>query len=219
MSARAALATYVVADLATLAGRDVAAVVAAAEAGGAGTIQLRAKRLGAGAFRDLVAECAAALAGTARLLINDRVDVYLAAAAAGARIHGVHVGQSDLSASDVRGIVGQGAVVGVSASTPREIAAIHALPAGTVDYIGAGAVRATPTKPDHPDPLGWAGLARACRAAREVPVVAIGGLGTGDAASARAAGAAGVAVVRAVCLAEDPRRAAADLAAEWRGAA
>jgi thiamine-phosphate diphosphorylase len=214
------LCTYVVADVATIlsrAGRDLAAVadvVRRAVDGGATIVQVRGKELGGAELLDVVERSAEAVAGRAALVVDDRVDVVLAARAAGARVDGVHVGQSDLPVDRVRALLGEGAIVGLSASRPHELAALRALPAGTADYLGVGAIRATPTKPDHPEPLGWRGFAEFAALAG-LPCVAIGGVGHGDAAEARRAGAAGLAVVRAVCAAEDPAHAARSLRNEW----
>ncbi|MBP2437728.1 bifunctional hydroxymethylpyrimidine kinase/phosphomethylpyrimidine kinase [Microbacterium amylolyticum] len=209
------LSTYLVADLATLDHRDAADVVRAAVDGGATIVQVRGKDVGATRLLEVVIACAEANAGRATLVVNDRIDVYLAARAAGADVHGVHIGQSDVPPVSARQIVGPDAIIGLSASTPENLDRVRALPPGTVDYLGTGAVRATPTKRDHPVPLGWDGLARAIASAGGLPCVAIGGLGPGDAADAYAAGADGVAVVRAICLADDPAGAARELRREW----
>ncbi|BBE22627.1 hypothetical protein MN0502_15100 [Arthrobacter sp. MN05-02] len=149
------------------------------------------------------------------VLVDDRVDVYLAARELGASVDGVHVGQSDLPPDVVRRIVGPDAVIGLSAATPGELSVAHALPAGTVDYLGVGAVHATATKPDHPAPLGVDGFA-ALAAGSDLPCVAIGGITTADAAALRGAGAAGMAVVSAICAAADPAASARELAKAWR---
>lgn len=208
---------YLVADAASTAGRPLADIVAAAVSEGIGTIQLRCKDLPARGFLDEVAACARHTAGRALLLINDRIDVFLAARAAWIAVDGVHIGQQDLPADLVRKLIGPDAVLGLSASTPEHFAAVRSLPTGTVDYLGTGAVRPTPTKKDHPTPLGFEGLA-ALVARAPLPCVAIGGLGHGDAPDVRSAGAAGMAVVRAICAADDPHRAAASLHAEWTAA-
>ena len=83
-----------------------------------------------------------------------------------------------------------------------------------VDYIGAGPVRATSTKPDHATPVGFDGLAQIVAAAA-LPVFAIGGLKPGDAGAVRATGAIGMAVVSAVTRAPDPAAATRALLAEW----
>lgn len=209
------LRTYLVADMATIGAGDVVRIVDEAVAGGATTVQIRGKQLGDAELLRIVTTVADRLDGRATLLVNDRVDVYLAAREAGAAVHGVHIGQSDGGAEAVRERIGVHAVLGLSAAAPEHLATAAALPPGVVDYLGVGAVRATPTKPDAPEPLGWDGLARAIALAGDLPCVAIGGVGPGDARDARAAGAAGLAVVRAICAATDPRAAARALREEW----
>ena len=209
------LRTYLVADLATIGDGDVVRIVDEAVAGGVTTVQIRGKHLSDSEMLRVVAAVADRIDGRATLLVNDRVDVYLAAREAGAAVHGVHIGQSDGSALEVRRRIGAHAVLGLSASSPAHLAAAVALRPGVVDYLGIGAVRATPTKPDAPEPLGWDGLAHAIAQAGYLPCVAIGGVGAGDARDARAAGAAGLAVVRAICAAADPREAARALREEW----
>lgn len=214
------LSTYLVADVASITGRrSVADVVAAGVAGGAGVVQVRGKDLGAAELLRIVEQCAERIAGRAMLLVNDRVDVALAARVAGVRVDGVHLGQSDLPVDRARALLGEDAVVGLSASLPVELEALLRLPAGTVDYLGVGAIRATPTKKDHPAPLGWEGFAAFAARASGLPCVAIGGVGPGDAAAARRAGAAGLAVVRAICAVPDPQAAAWSLRHEWEEAA
>ncbi|WP_309081742.1 hydroxyethylthiazole kinase [Zhihengliuella sp.] len=216
------LSVYLVADAATAGERPLEDIVAAAVDGGVRTIQLRCKDTPAKEFLRHAIACAEITAGRAHLLLNDRVDVYLAAVAAGASVQGVHIGQKDLPPHSVRQLIGPDAVLGLSASTEEDRARLLRLPAGTVDYVGTGAVRATPTKKDHPTPIGWDGFGRfaaAVRAAGGPPCVAIGGVGPGDAADARAAGAAGFAVVRAICSAEDPAAASRQLRDEWEAAA
>ncbi len=211
MSARldpAALVLHLVTDSALSAPRTVPDVVAAAVAGGAGMVQVREKDA---PVRDLVALLMAVAERVGRdvpVLVDDRADAYLAARAAGAPVAGVHVGQSDLPVELARRICGPDAVLGLSAATAQELDAAAALPPGTVDYLGVGAVHATRTKPDHPEPLGVEGFARAA-ARTGLPCLAIGGVRVEDAPALRAAGAAGLAVVSGICAAPDPAAAAA----------
>ncbi|MDQ0095052.1 thiamine phosphate synthase [Paeniglutamicibacter psychrophenolicus] len=210
---------YLVLDSNSTAGRPLEHIVEAAVAGGITTIQLRCKDMPAGEFVDTVESCAKHTSGRAALLVNDRIDVYLAARARGADVQGVHIGQSDIPADLVRTLIGPHAVLGLSASTADEIDTANELNAfapGTVDYLGVGAVHATPTKKDHPEPLGYGGLAAAA-ARSTAPVVAIGGLDTTDVPAIRSAGAASMAVVRAICAADDPRTATAHLISLWEG--
>ncbi|WP_312178938.1 thiamine phosphate synthase [Arthrobacter sp.] len=205
---------YLVTDTAQCGARGVTETVRAAVAGGVQTVQIREKHASAADFYALVLAVAEAVDGQALVLVDDRVDIYLAARAAGARVHGVHVGQSDVPVAAVRAIVGPDAVVGLTANTSAHLDAVRALPPGTVDYLGAGVIRPTSTKPDHPAPLGMAGF-RAFAAAAPVPCVAIGGIGLADVAALRAAGASGAAVVSAICLAADPLHSARELVAAW----
>lgn len=203
-------------DVCAAAGHAPAEVAAAAVRAGVGVVQVRATRL---PVRDLVATTVAVadavrVAGPALLVVDDRVDVALAARARGAVVDGVHVGQRDLEAADVRALLGPDALVGVSAAREADVRAVAP---GVADYVGSGPVRLTPTKPEADVALGFDGLAQAV-AATPLPVVAIGGLRADDAAEVRAAGASGLAVVSAVCAAPDPGAAADALVAAWGSA-
>ena len=208
------LSVYLVTDTQQCGARGVPAVVASAVGGGVRIVQIRDHEASAAELLALVLAVADVLDERTTLLVDDRVDVALAARLAGARVHGVHVGQSDLPVSAARALLGPDAVIGLTANTPAHLRAAHALPAGTVDYLGVGVIRPTATKPDHPAPLGIEGFAELA-ASTALPCVAIGGVGLPDAAALRAAGAAGLAVVSAICTAEDPAAAAAALRAEW----
>ena len=199
-----------VTDRALAHGRPTVDIVRAAVAGGVTCVQLREKTCGT---REFLAEARKLLAILrplgVPLIINDRVDVALAAGA-----DGVHVGQQDLPLAEVRRLAPAGWIVGVSAESVED--AIHAEQGGA-DYIGASPVFATPTKTDHAPPLGLAGL-RAIRAAVRIPLVAIGGIHAGNARDVIRAGADGLAVVSAIVAAADLRAAAADLRREIQAA-
>lgn len=172
-----------------------AAAAAAALAGGAPCVQLRAKHLPA---RVLLAEARAirakARATGALFIVNDRVDVAVACDADGA-----HVGQDDLPAARARRLLPPGRILGVSTHTLEQ--ARRAVQDGA-DYIGVGPVFATATKDTGYPPLGLAGLAAIARAVR-VPVVAIGGIGPAEAAQVIRAGAMAAAVISALMTAPD----------------
>ena len=174
-----------------------------AAAGGADVVQYREKRAVTTAERVRVARAMLrAIAGsTTRLIVNDRVDVALAAGA-----HGVHLGADDLDAADARRILGPAAWIGVT--VPDAVAAAAA--PDVADYLGVGPLFGTRSKPARRDALGLAALA-AIAAAASRPVVAIGGIDASNAASAVAAGAAGVAVVSAGVAADDPQGVTRDL--------
>jgi thiamine-phosphate pyrophosphorylase len=178
----------------------------AAARGGAWAVQLRDKHASDAELHALaVALLPEMEAFGVRLIINDRLEVALSAGA-----HGLHIGQGDGDPRLVRQRLGPDPILGLSIET---VAQAGHVPAG-VDYIGAGPVRATATKPDHALPIGMEGLAQIV-AAVSVPTVAIGGLGLGDAAALQAAGAVGLAVVTAVTRAPDPQAATRALFDEW----
>lgn len=192
----------------------VADVVDAAAGAGASIIQFRDKSAAGRDLFDRATALADVIAGRATFIVDDRVDVALAARAAGARIDGVHLGQSDLPVIAARWLLGAEALIGWTANTPAHFAAAMALPEGTVDYLGVGVIRATATKPDHPQPLGVDGFAELVASA-PLPCVAIGGIDVDDVAPLRRAGAAGVAVVSAVSGADDPAEATRALREAW----
>ncbi|WOQ69962.1 thiamine phosphate synthase [Microbacterium limosum] len=212
------LSLYLVTDsrLAEAAGHDLVELVRAAAEGGVTAVQVRDKDASVREFLDTVLRISDALPAGVALLVNDRVDVFLAARAAGARVEGVHVGQSDLPAHAVRELIGAEAVLGLSASTPEQLRLAAAGPA-RVDYVGIGAVHATTTKKDAPEPLGLGRFARLV-AASPLPAVGIGGVTSADLPEMRSAGAAGAAVVSAICSAPDPATAARELRAAWGAA-
>lgn len=213
------LSVYLVTDSAQAAssGHDLVDLVAAAVAAGVTAVQVREKQAPSGSFLSTVLAVAEVLPEGVALVVNDRVDVFLAARATGARVAGVHVGQSDLPAHLVRELVGPDALVGLSAATLGEVLLAHTAP-GQVDYIGIGVVRATATKVDAPAPLGVTGFARLA-AASSLPAVAIGGIVPADMGPLRAAGAAGAAVVSGICAASAPGSAAWTYARAWAGVA
>jgi thiamine-phosphate pyrophosphorylase len=183
-------------------GRSLEQVLPAAIAGGVDVVQLREKHLADDALL-ASAELFVALCREhgALSFVNDRPDV---AAAAGA--DGVHVGQEDPAAADVRELIGPELLLGLSTHAEAEIDAAGQAP---VDYIGVGPVHATPTKPGRPA-VGVELVAYAARTA-QLPFFAIGGLHAGNVADVLAAGATRVCVLRAVAEAADPQAAAREL--------
>ncbi len=197
------LGLYLVTDRPACRGRELLDVVGAAVAGGASVVQLREKSLSTREFIALARALMELLAPFGvPLVVNDRVDVALAVGAPG-----VHLGQDDMPPADARALLGPNRILGLSVTGEAEVRASRGLP---VDYLGAGPVFATATKPDAGQAQGLAGLARMIALA-EAPVVAIGGIGPADAREVMARGAAGLAVVSAICSAPDPGRAAAAL--------
>ena len=201
---------YVIADASRDRGRSHLEIAEAAIRGGATAIQLRMKdepaRLMVETARRLATLCQTA---GVTFIVNDRVDVAMIVEA-----DGVHVGQDDLPAEDVRRLLGRGVLLGVSAATVQEARAAERAGA---DYLGVGAIYATATKADAGAPVGLARI-RELRRAVGLPLVAIGGITADNAAQVIAAGAQGVAVVRAVTTAEDMAAAARLIRREVDGA-
>ena len=193
---------YVIVDPAACGGRDPVAVAVAAAKGGATIIQLRDK---SGEVRRTLALARAMKRALAPfgvpLVVNDRVDVALAAGADGA-----HVGQEDLPAEDARRLLGEEAILGLSHKTPADVAAS---PVEALGYAAIGGIFPTTSKKQDASGLAaFADMARAMRArAPGLPIVGIAGINAQNAASVIAAGADGVAVISAVCGANDPEAA------------
>lgn len=196
------LLVYFVADPSVCAGRDVADVVRAAIRGGVTMVQYRDKTSSQDAkkVKDAVRQVAEEEGRCIPFLINDHVDV---AKEIGA--DGVHLGQGDMNPAEARRILGEDAIVGVTAFTPEQISAIDP---DIVDYIGTGPFYETETKKGKPV-LGAARFAELV-ACSPVPVVGIGGITPGNAGSVMKAGANGVAMMRAISEAPDPEQAARD---------
>ena len=173
---------------AALSGMSHADQVGALIAGGARFIQIREKNAPSDEFYIAVVESLrlAESKGT-RLIVNDRVDVAIAAGA-----HGVHLGQTDLPPAEARMLLGEEAIIGVSTHTIEQARAALQMP---VDYIAFGPVWPTRTK-ENPDPVvGLDSLGQVKRIAGEIPVVAIGGINESNIAVTLAAGADSAAII------------------------
>lgn len=204
---REAKGLYAIVDPEACRGRDPLDVTDAILAGGCAALQLRAKRMDDGQLLVLAREMAARAARRGVLfVVDDRVDIALLSAA-----DGVHVGQRDLCVADVRSLA-PALSVGLSTHDDAQVQA-----AGAADYLGYGPVFPTRSK-DNPDPVvGLEALARAA-ASTKLPMVAIGGVDLARAASVRETGVAMGAVISAICGADDPQLAAAQLHAALGGA-
>ncbi len=197
------LRLYLVTDPVLCGERGVEETCRQALEAGVGTVQLRDKGAStrellrtAEALRNLCAE------HDAFFIVNDRVDVALAAGA-----HGVHVGQDDMPVARARELLGPEAVIGASARTREEARAAWKEGA---DYVAANMVFSTATKTDLDGPLGLDAI-RELKAATPLPLIAIGGINASNARDVLAAGADGIAVVSAIMAADDVSAAVRDL--------
>jgi thiamine-phosphate pyrophosphorylase len=192
-----------VTDSALANGRSLAGIVAAAVNGGVTMVQLREKTASTRAFIEQARVLKRLLAPLrVPLLVNDRIDVALAAGADGA-----HVGQQDMPVALARQLLGPAAIIGLSIT---ELGQVRDWDVELADYLGVGPIFAQLTKLDATPPLGLDGLAEVRRATGK-PIVAIGGVSAANADAVRSAGADGIAVVSAIMGADDPGAAAAAL--------
>jgi thiamine-phosphate pyrophosphorylase len=194
-----------VTDRARYAPQTLLPTIAAAARAGIDLIQVRERGLPDPPLLALVRDVKSAIAGTgARVIVNDRVDVALAAGASG-----VHLPGRGVHCSDVRRITPPGFLVGRSVhSAPEAVAVVGD---GGCDYLVFGSLLPSASKPPSHPTAGFAGLAAVCRAVADataagdvpVPVLAIGGLRAGDAPAAARAGARGLAAIGLFADTED----------------
>ena len=200
------LRLYALVDPERAGGHDLAELGREVVAGGATLVQLRDKH---GSTRAMVEEARRlrALLEPVPFVVNDRVDVALAAEA-----DGVHLGQDDMTAAEARLLLGKTAIIGLSVKT---VAQAREAPLELIDYVAIGGVYATTSKDNTAAPIGIAGLREVVGALRmrepDFPICAIAGIDAGNAAEVIAAGADGVAVISALSRAGDPRAAAREL--------
>jgi thiamine-phosphate pyrophosphorylase len=184
-------------DVATAADAAGLAQIAAAVQGGVGIVQLRDRDAGAAALLERTQALRRRLPETV-LLVNDRVDVALAAGASGVQLPG-----GGLPVAAARQILGPQALIGRSVHSVREA---QAAAAEDADFLIVGTIFATASHPDRA-PAGLA-LLEAVAASVLVPCFAIGGVTPANAADCVRHGAHGVAVIRAIIRAADPEAAA-----------
>ena len=200
---RAALRVYLLADAGLVPPDRLPEIVSAALRGGVTAVQLRAKSATTLELlelaRNLNAICREA---GVPFIVNDRIDVALAAGADGAHVG--HIGEEDLSPHDARRLLGSDAIVGVSVGTPQEA---HMATSQSASYVSAGPMFATSTKANA-GPAAVENLLRGVRAATGLPLVVIGGITPQRSAALFAAGADGVCVGAAIIRGPDPEAAA-----------
>ena len=195
-------------------GRDLAQLADQAVAGGCTLLQLRDKQ---GSTRQILARARSimeAVGGRVPVLINDRVDVAMAAGT-----DGVHLGQDDMPIDAARDLLGPRAIIGLSIKTSTEASSF---PQAGLDYVCVGGVFDTSSK-DNATSIGidgWKALATQCRARGEVamPVGAIAGIDVPRTSDLIKAGADGVAIISALFMQEDVKQATQQFHAAIEGA-
>jgi thiamine-phosphate diphosphorylase len=208
MTERSISGLYVIIDPGACAQRNAIDVARLALEGGASMLQWRDKRREKGdqlpqarALRELCARHGALL------IVNDHVDLALAAGA-----DGVHLGQRDLPVELVRPLVPPGFIIGVSTNNAQEARRAEA---NGASYVAIGSIFPTASKEPERTRAASPERVREVKAAVRVPVVAIGGINASNISQVLAAGADAIAVISAVCSAADPRSAAAELAGRF----
>ena len=199
------LLLYAVTDRHWLNGRTLYSVVKESLDGGVTFLQLREKELDEVHFLEEAKE----LQQLCReyqvpFIVNDNVDIAISMDA-----DGVHVGQSDMEAGDVRAKLGSDKIIGVSAQTVKQ--AILAEKHGA-DYLGVGAVFPTGSK-DDADDVSYETLKAICEAV-SIPVIAIGGITQENVKELAGSGICGIAVISAIYAQQDIRKASEDLKKE-----
>ena len=209
--------------------RTITSVVDDALHGGATLIQLRAKQADAKELTAMARDIARVidangLSDSVAFVIDDRVDVVWQARALGIKVDGVHIGQDDLQPRLARQLLGDDAIIGLSAETEKLARLINELPEGCIDYIGAGPLHYSTTKPEAAvveddgsrHTLDAAQIDAICDASA-LPVVVGGGVKPADIPMLARTKAAGWFVVSAIAGTDDPKEATKSMVEAWRG--
>lgn len=196
------LTLYAITDRHWLNGQTLKSQVEKALKGGATMIQIREKDLNEKDFlleaEELLALCRSY---NVPFIVNDNVELAVKIGA-----DGVHVGQSDMNARDVRALIGNDKILGVSTQTVEQ--ALFAQECGA-DYLGVGAVFPTGSK-DDAEVLDRKTLMDICKAV-SIPVVAIGGITKDNVRELKETGIAGISVISAIFAQKDIQNATAEL--------
>jgi thiamine-phosphate pyrophosphorylase len=203
------LSLYLVLGAADTGKRPFEEIVLAAIEGGVTVVQLRDKQASTRVLLEHALRLKALLEPRGvPLIVNDRIDVAMAA-----RADGVHLGQDDMPPVIARRLVGEEMLIGLSVSDRVEA---DTADREIVDYCGIGSVFPTGTKSDAGEAIG-PGFAQELRELVALPSVAIGGINAGNAGQLRGSGIEGLAVVSAICAADDPGAAAGELRRAYFG--
>ena len=221
------LSAYLVVGPENTLGRPVRDIVAAAVEAGFTCVQIRSKEASARELMVCVQEAAAVIAKAGKedqvaLLVDDRLDIVLATRQEKIKVDGIHVGQSDIPPDICRRILGEDAIVGLSARSHDLLHYVAHADITDIDYFGAGPLHETNTKPDcgrdEDGNIITRSLTELTQLAQmsPIPVVVGGGVKLSDIPALSATGVDGFFVVSAVAEAEVPKEAAASLVRAWQ---
>lgn len=221
------ISSYLVVGPENTKGRPTAQIVKDAVEAGFTCVQIRSKTASARELIELTRQASDVIAEAGKsdavaLLVDDRLDVVLAARKLGAKVDGIHVGQSDIPVDVCREYLGNDSIVGLSARTHELFEFVKTADVSQIDYFGAGPLHETKTKPDCGlDVNGkvvtrsFADLAELARLS-SIPVVVGGGVKLADIPQLAETGVDGFFVVSAVAEAENPKLEASRLVKAWK---
>jgi len=208
-------------------GRPVSSIIKDAVEAGFTCVQIRSKVASARELIHLTKQAAEVIAQAGKsekvtLLVNDRLDVILAARKQGIKVDGIHVGQDDIPVEVCREYLGENSIIGLSARTQEILEYIKTIDVSQIDYFGVGPLHETMTKPD----CGLGADGKVITKSFEeiskiaqispIPVVVGGGVKLADIPPLAQTGVDGFFVVSAVSEAENPKQAAAELVNTWK---
>lgn len=207
-------------------GRSVSQIVKEAVNAGFTTVQLRSKVASAREMIELCRDCASVLSelkksDSVKLLVNDRLDIVLAAREKGIKVDGIHVGQKDIPPEICRKYLGKEAIVGLSAQTWELLDYVKNYDTSNIDYFGTGPFHQTESKKDAGlDPNGNLHLKSVeelseLKRISKIPVVVGGGVKLEDLPILKKTGVDGFFVISAVCGAENPYEIAKKMVNFW----
>ncbi len=208
-------------------GRTVLPIIKDVIDAGFSCVQIRSKVASARELIELTRAAADVIAQAGKsdevaLLVDDRLDVVLAARKQGVKVDGIHVGQSDIPVDVCREYLGDDSIIGLSARAHELFDYIKTADVSQIDYFGAGPLHETSTKPDCGLDMDGKVITRSFNDLTKlakispIPVVVGGGVKLADIPQLAATGVDGFFVVSAVAGADDPGKAAGELAEAWR---
>ena len=223
---RVNISSYLIIGPENTKGRPVEFIIKSALEAGFTCVQLRSKIASARELIELAKMCAATIADIKKsdkvaLLVNDRLDVALAARSKGIKVDGVHVGQEDIPPEVCRKYLGDEAIVGFTPRKHKMIEYVNGLDFRGIDYLGVGPLHASTSKPDAGRQIDGSVVTRTLDELSElvkispVPIVVGGGVTVEDLPVIASTGVDGFFVISAVASADDPYLAACKLVDIW----
>jgi len=223
------ISAYLVVGPENTKGRPVKEIISEAISAGFSCIQIRSKVASATELIELTRNAANVIASAGKstrvaLIVDDRLDVVLAARKLGIKVDGLHVGQTDIPVDICREYLGEGSIIGLSARTEELFEYINTVEVSQIDYFGAGPLHKTATKPDCGLDSTGKVITRSLDELTKLkqlspkPVVVGGGVKLLDIPQLAETNVDGFFVVSAVAEADDPLVAASELVEAWKSA-